>query len=131
MTPKYVGLTIYNTSGVSVNTSGTIKYQRKRELWHSASNSFKVEYDTLTTITLGSSISNGAFLDSSLIDMTDWTGVDLYVTLTPASSSTGSVVLYLNPSPDNGTTTITQGVGQVVGVLTFNGTGARTFQFAV
>jgi hypothetical protein len=131
MISKYVGFTIYNTSGVTVNTSGTIKYVRKRKVWHSASNSFRDESDTLTTITLGSSITNGSLLDTTLIDMSEWTELEIYVTLTPASTSTGVVIIYQNPSPDNGTTTVRQATGFPVGTFQFNGTGAITNRFPV
>lgn len=57
---------------------------------------------------------------------TKWLGADLTWTATPSATSTGTVALYLQRSPDGGTTWPAAGKGEWLSTITFAGTAAVT-----
>jgi hypothetical protein len=98
MIPAFYRVTVHNSTGVSISSSGITVTARR---WKYVSG--VKTYDSVSTLfSLGSTLTNGSSISGSVIDNTfdKWEGADCLVTTILGSSGTGTVTVYLDASPD-------------------------------
>ncbi len=136
MLPKTYRLQVVNNTGVALAASDSITITAVRKNVSPSTALAVYEASAATLITGGASLASGAALNGATQDNTaagtGWFEGDCYLTGTISTATpAGNLDVYLQFSPDGGTTWPAQGTGELVGLLYFTAVGTMTTDFSI